>query len=198
MKLLTIILMGLFSFLFGCKGKPNKTLTETFQIDGDTVTTKSSDGDKKLADYEQLANLNPDVQKHIKDKLVEAETLITKYNGQLPPKKYDANVLDEVFEKWQQNPDKKKEKPEYVVEALGAALGQDIVNSLECEWQVLTDKYGSDLTVIHKKYRVNGFPFSTAEKAFTEKKVGTFQGVKLTLIQQIQEAETGGQVQERK
>jgi Domain of unknown function (DUF3806) len=197
MKLLTIILMGLFSFLFGCKDKSNKTKTETFQIDGDTVTTKSSDGNKKLADYE-LANLNPDVQQHIKEKLVEAETLIIRYNGQLPSTKYDAKILDEVFEKWRKNTDKNKEKPEFVVEALGAALGQDIVNSLDFEWQVLTDQYGSDLTVVHKKYKVNGFPFSTAEKAFTEKKVGNFQGVKLTLKQQIQEAETSEQVEERK
>ena len=34
--------------------------------------------------------------------------------------------------------------------------------------------------------------------SFTEKKTGTFQGVKLTLKQQIQEAETSGQIEERK
>ena len=188
--------MGLFSILFGCKDKSNKTVPETFQIDGDTVTTKSSEGDKKLADYE-LTNLEPDVQQHIKDKLTEAETLIIKYNGELPSEKYNSNILDEVFEKWRKSKDIKKEKPEYVIEALGAALGQDIVNSLDCEWHILSDDYGTDLAVIHKKYKINGFPFSTVEKAFTENKTGTFQGVKLILKQQIQEAVTSGQVEER-
>ncbi len=197
MKHLTIILMGLFTFLFGCNDKSNKTKTETFQMDGDIVTTKSYDGNQKLSEYE-LSNLNLDVQQHIKKKLEEAETLINKYNGQLTSSKYDAKILDEVFEKWRQNADKNKEKPEFVVEAMGAALGQDIVNSLDCEWQLLSDKYGSDITVINKKYKVNGFPFSTAEKAFTEKKVGTFQGVKLILKHQIEEAKTSSQVEERK
>ena len=62
-----------------------------------------------------------------------------------------------------------------MVEALGAALGQDIVSSLNCDWQLLTDQYGSDLTVIHKKYKVNDFHFLSAQKAYTENKVGSFQ-----------------------
>jgi Domain of unknown function (DUF3806) len=166
-------------------------------MDGDIITTKSYDGNQKISEYE-LSNLNLDVQQHIKKKLEEAETLINKYNGQLTSSKYDTKILDEVFEKWLQNADKNKEKPEFVVEAMGAALGQDIVNSLGFEWQLLTDKYGSDLIVINKKYKVNGFPFSTAEKAFTGKKVGTFQGVKLILKHQIEEAENSRQVEERK
>ena len=152
--------MGLFSFLFGCKGNSNKAVTETFYIDGDTVTTKSSSYNKKVTPDFELANLTPEVQKHIKDKLVEAEMLIVKYHGQLPPTKYDTNTLDEVFEKWRQNTDKKKEKPEYVIEALGAALGQDITNSLDFEWQVLTDQYGSDLRFIvnfGEKYLIKQF-----------------------------------------
>ncbi len=189
--------MGLFSFLFGCKDNTKKTLTETFQVDGDTITTKSTEsGDGLDANY-KLADLTPELKKHIADKLKEAELLITKYNGQLPSSRYDANTLDLVFDKWQQSKDAKKEKPEFVVEALGAALGQDIVNSLDCDWQVLTDQYGSDLTVIHKKYKVNGFPFSSAEKAYTENKVGSFQTIKLTIKHHIQEAQKSGEVQER-
>jgi hypothetical protein len=193
----SIIIMGLFSFLFGCKDNTKKTVTETFQVDGDTITTKSTEtGDGLDANY-QLADLTPELKNHIADKLKEAESLIIKYNGQLPSSKYDANTLDLVFDKWRQSNDVKKETAEFVVEALGAALGQDIVNSLDCDWQVLTDQYGSDLTVIHKKYKVNGFPFSSAEKAYTENKVGSFQSIKLTIKHHIQEAEKSGEVQER-
>ncbi len=145
----------------------------------------------------QLADLTPELKKYIDDKLKEAEGLIIKYNGKLPDSKYDANILDHVFEKWRQGNDLKKETAEYVIEALGAALGQDIVNSLNCGWQVLTDQYGSDLTVIHGKYKVNGFPFSSAEKAFNENRVGSFQSIKLTLKHHIQEAEKTGEVQVR-
>lgn len=197
MTLRNILIIGLFSFLLGCKDNSQKTVTETFQVDGDTITTKSTESSGGPdADY-QLADLTPELKKHINDKLKEAEGLIIKYNGQLPTSRYDANILDQVFEKWRQSNDKKKESPEYVVEALGGALGQDIVNSLGCDWQILTDQYGSDLTVIHKKYKINGFPFSSVEKAFTENKVGSFQSIKLIIKNHLQEAEKSGLVQER-
>lgn len=189
--------MGLFSFLFGCKDNTKKIVTETFQVDGDTITTKSIETDDSLDVNYKLEDLTPEMKKHISDKLKEAELLIIKYNGQLPPSKYDANTLDLVFDKWRQSKDSKKETSEFVVEALGAAFGQNIVNSLNCDWQVLTDHYGSDLAVIHKKYKVNGFPFSSAEKAYTENKVGSFQSIMLTIKHEIQEAEKNGEVQKR-
>lgn len=117
--------------------------------------------------------------------------------GQLPQEKYDSNILDEVLEKWRQNKNNTKEKPEYVIEALGAAFGQDIANTLNCEWKILTDQYGSDLTVIHKKYKVNGFPFSSVEKAYTENRIASLYAIKLTIKKNIQDAESGGELQQR-
>lgn len=190
--------MGLLSFLFSCKDNSKKTMTETFQVDGDTITTQSTETSGGLDTNYQLADLTPELKNHIADKLKEAELLIIKYNGQLPTSKYDANTLDLVFDKWRQSKDVKKETSEFVIEALGAAFGQDLVNSLDCNWQMLTDQYGSDLTVIHKKYKVNGFPFSSAEKAYTENKIGSFQSIKLTMKHHIREAEKNGDIQERK
>jgi hypothetical protein len=189
--------MGSFTFLFGCKDNSKKTVTETFQVDGDTITTKSTESADNLDASYQLSDLSPELKKHISEKLKEAELLIIKYDGNLPPSKYDANTIDIVFEKWRQSNDSKKESHEYVVEALGAALGQDIVNNLDCDWKLLTDQYGSDITVIHKKYKVNGFPFSSAEKAYTENRTGSFQSVKLIIKHHIQEAEKNGEIKER-
>ena len=189
--------MGLFSFLFSCNDSDKKTVTETFHVDGDTITTVSTENGNLYSNY-QLSELTLEQKKHLEEKLKEAELFITKYNGELPTSKYDANILDLVFEKWLLDKNTKKESPEYVIEAMGAALGQDIVNNLDCDWQVLTDQYGSDLTVIHKKYKVNGFPFSSAEKAYTENKIGSFQTIKLTLKHHIQDAEKNGNAQERK
>lgn len=193
----TLLIAGIVSFLLSCKDKPQHATTETFQVDGDTITTKSTVSDNPLEANYQLADLTPKLKTHIAEKLKQADTLIRKYLWQPTSSKYDANLLDEVFEKWKESKASRKETPEYIVEALGAAFGQDVVESLDCEWQVLTDQYGSDLTVIHKKYKVNGFPFSTAEKAYTENKVGSFQTVKLTLKHEIEMAKKGGEVQER-
>lgn len=193
----TLLMTGIFSFLFGCKDKPQNAVTETFQVDGDTITTKSTVSDNSLDANYQLADLTPELKMHIAEKLRQADSLIHKYNGYSTSATYDANLLDEVFEKWRQSKAGGKETPEFVVEALGAAFGQDIVNSLDCEWQVLTGQYGHDLTVIHKKYKVNGFPFSTAEKAYTENKIGSFQTIKLTFKHEIERAKKGSEVQER-
>ena len=197
MTLRLIIIIVFLSFLIGCKDNSKKTITETFQVDGDTITTKSTETGSVLEYNYQLADLTPELKNHIADKLKEAELLIIKYNGHLPASKYDANTLDIVFDKWRKATDAEKETPEYVLEALGAALGQDIVNNLNCEWQVLTDQYGSDLAVIHKKYKVNGFPFSSAEKAYSQNRSGSFQTIKLTIKHHINEAENSDEVQER-
>ena len=84
----------------------------------------------------KLSNLEPELVQHIKAKLTEAETIIIKYHGRLPENSYDTPALDEVFEKWHNSLDAGKEKPEFVVEALGAAFGQDIADILDCEWQI--------------------------------------------------------------
>jgi hypothetical protein len=147
-------------------------------------------------DYE-LADLTLEQKNYISAKLKEAEVLILKYARGLPPSKYDANTLDLVFEEWYQSDDAQKEKPEYVVEALGAAFGQDVIDSLNCEWKMLTDSYGSDLAVIHKTYQITGFPFSSAAKTYTENRESYFQEVKLEIKRQIGEAEKNGEILER-
>jgi hypothetical protein len=194
----TLFMAGIISFLIGCNDRSKNTVTESFQVEGDSITTKSTVSDNPLEANYQLADLTPELQNYIAENLKHADSLILKYNGHSTASKYDANVLDEVFEKWRQSSARGKETPEFFTEAIAAALGQDIVNSLDCEWQILTDQYGSDLTVIHKRYKINGFPFSTTEKAFTENKVGSFQTTKLLLKHEIDKAKSGGQVQERR
>lgn len=175
MKLVKLIIMGILSFFLSLIGK----------------------GQNLDANY-VLQDLTSEQTKHIKDKLKEAEILIMKYNGQLSQNKYDSKNLDKVFLDWSNSKEPSKESAEYVVEALGAAFGQDIVNSLNYEWQLLTDKYGTDITVIHKIYNVNGFPFSSAQKAYEQKRVGSFEEIKKILKENIEDAKKTGEVKERK
>lgn len=167
--------MGIFSFLLSLIGK----------------------GQNLDANY-VLQDLTFEQTEYIQNKLKDAEVLIIKYSGKLPENKYDSKNLDKVFFDWSNSKEPSKESAEYVVEALGAALGQDIVNSLNCEWQLLTDKYGTDITVIHKFYQVNGFPFSSAQKAYEQGRVGSFEKIKLALKENIEEAKKTGEIKERK
>jgi hypothetical protein len=191
-----ILPLLIFFCFFGCNEHSEKETKETFEIDGDTIVTKVVESDDPNDADLKLSDLTPELRKHITNELEQARKFILKYNGQLPSSVYDANVLDVVFKKWQKNQDNAKESPEYVVQALGAALGQDIVNTLSCEWKV-SNQYGRDLTVIHKKFTINCFPFSTAERAVTEKKVGSFQTLKLLMKKSIQDAKKSGLAQTR-
>jgi len=84
-----------------------------------------------------------------------------------------------------------------VIEALGFAFGQGLVDSLKMEWQLWSDAQGEDLTVINKKYMINAFPLSSSEKAYTENKIGSFQSIRMILIKELKEAERSGEVKER-
>ncbi len=142
----------------------------------------------------KLSELTPQLISHIAEQLRIAEELIIKYNGSLPTDKYNAKLLDYVFQKWMDSNEANKESPEFFVEAIGTAFGQDIVNSLNCEWKILTDENGPDLTVINKKYKVNGFPLSSAEKAYSQQRKGSFETIKLTLKNKIVEAEKKNEI----
>jgi len=51
---------------------------------------------------------------------------------------------------------------------------------------------------VNKKFMINAFPLSSAERACTENKDGSFQGIRTILIKELEEAESSGKVKERK
>jgi Domain of unknown function (DUF3806) len=183
--------------IFGCNTNSQKNRQGIASSKFDSISIEQVDTLQTIdADY-KLSDLSPALTTHIEDQLKIAEELITKYNGTLPKDKYNARLLDYVFLKWMNSNEANKESPEFFVEAMGTAFGQDIVNTLNCEWKILTDQNGSDLTVINKKYKVNGFPLSSAEKAYTEKRKGSFETIKFLLQNKIAEAEKTNKINNR-
>jgi len=76
--------------------------------------------------------------------------------------------LDTSIENWKNADQKSREKTEEVIDMIGALFGQTLSEKLNFEWQLITDQYGTDFTVIDKKYFVNGFPFSSVQKSVLE------------------------------
>lgn len=183
--------MGLLSFLTGCKGKPKN---ETFNIDGQSINTTSGTEDNYKY---QLDDLTTEQNDYINQNLKMAKTIISKYAGDQVDKPFDSKTLDVVLQKWSSSTSD-KETPEEIIDAIGAAFGQGIVDELNCEWKIITDQYGTDITVIHKKYVVNGFPFSSVQKVVTEENPRSLNDIKLILKSQIETAEKTGQVDLRK
>ncbi len=193
MKLIKfILLIGLFSSLFGCKSDNSKK--STVEVDGQEVQVIESE-DPDGADY-HLQDLSEEQVAGFTAILDNAEVFIKKYSDQEDFLK--AENLDYVLEQWKVDQSNTKASKNEVVEMLGCAFGQDLINSLDCEWQVLTDQYGTDFTVIHKKYKINGFPFSSVLKAIEEDRKESLGGIKLVLKKNITDALNGEGYDERK
>lgn len=146
------------------------------------------------ADY-GLQDLSDKQKSDFRAILRNTEKFIQKYSDQ--KEFYDAENLDYVLEQWKMDKSVTKSNKNDVVEMLGCAFGQDLINSLDCEWQILTDEYGTDFTVIHKKYKINGFPFSSVLKAIEEDRKESLNGIKLILKKNIEDAKNGAEYDER-
>lgn len=193
MKLIKIlILMGFFSSLFGCKS--DNTKKSVVEIDGKEIPIIESENPMS-SDY-GLQDLSDKQKAEFNTILNNAEIFILKYSDK--EEFLNAENLDYVLEQWKLDKSTTKSDKNDVVEMLGCAFGQDLINSLNCEWQILTDEYGTDFTVIHKKYKINGFPFSSVLKAIEEDRKESLNGIKLILKKNIEDAKSGAEYDERK
>ncbi len=181
--------MGLLNLIFGCSSKKQTDA----RIDSGELANEKTQITK--APYE-LEELDSQIRDHISEKIEEAKSLIQKYSENESISQFENNdqTIDMVFEKWYNDNNELKESPTFVVEALGAAFGQYLVDNHNFEWQILTDEYGKDLSVVHKKYYLNSFPFSTSEKIYANQTFGSFQRVKQTLLEALDKAD---ELQER-
>lgn len=194
MKIVQIILiMGFLGSLFGCKSE--KSEKKTIEIDDKKIETVESENPLS-ADY-QLEDLNKNQKDEFIKILARSEVLIKKYSTK-EEDIFNAENLDFVLEKWKSDTSNDKESVDEIVELIGCAFGQDVVDKLDCEWKILTDEYGTDFTVIHKKYKINGFPFSSVLKAIEENRVGSLNDIKLLMKKNIIDAENSGDYDERK
>jgi hypothetical protein len=186
MKVLTKYIVILFSIV-GCNEKVNK---ETIKVDGQTInaTTETEDN----YNY-KLSNLSQEQTEDLSQNLAMAKKVVSKYCRDRIDKPFDSQTLDLVLEHWRLSKIK-DEKLEEMIDAIGAAFGQGIVDELNFEWKIITDQYGTDLTVIHKKYVINGFPYSSVQKILTEDNPRSLNEIKLILKSQIEVAENGGKV----
>jgi hypothetical protein len=173
----------ILSFLWSCKNKPQ---TETFIVSGDTVQAQTS-----TTGYEdaELSDLNTEQIQFINGRLKDAVELVRKYCGHASGNNFDSKTLDLALDRWRRDPDSTKKTAEEIVDIIGAAFGQGIVDELDCEWKILTDEYGDSFVVIHKKYFVNGFPFSSVEKAATETEPRSLNDIKTLIKKAIQDSE---------
>lgn len=169
--------MGIFSALFGGK-------------------TKAQSKDEKYKPV--LSELNSEQIEFIRDKSKQAQEFVAKYSEFNIDSEIEFQHLDESIENWKNSDQNNREKPEEVIDILGALFGQTLVRKLNFEWKIITDQYGTDFTVIDKKYFVNGFPFSSVQKSVTEYRPNSLNEIYGLIKEQLNKAKNEGKVDLRK
>lgn len=105
---------------------------------------------------------------------------------------FDAENLDFVLTQWKEDTSENKASKNEVVQFLGYAFGADLISSFNCEWRKLKDIYGIDFMVIHKKYKIKSFPFSSVLKAIEQDRTNSFSDIKVILKSNFELAKDNG------
>lgn len=136
----------------------------------------------------EVRDLEPDQLKFVRDQTQLAKAFIAKYTEHELKDVLDLENMDDVIESWKNADINSRESTESVIDMLGAAFGQSLVEKLNLEWQLFADKQGTDIAVIHKQYFIYGFPFSSVEKAVLEIRPGALNKIYEIMAEQLETA----------
>ena len=183
------LFMGILSFLFGCKASESKK--QTVEVDGKKIETVKSEN--PMSPKYKLTDLTLDQTNHNKSSLIKFEMINSKYGNKNKTfeSQFDAENIDFILEEWKKDKSNNRVDQNQLIDILGSAFGQNIVDDLNFEWKIWTDEYGSDITIIDKKIVLNGFPFSSVYKAIDQNRVGSLNDIKLLLKKNLEDANAG-------
>ena len=116
----------------------------------------------------------------------EAEVFQSAYGT--PQSENELKRYDEAFKAWQDSTTKKHSDQD-VINALGAYLGQRMVQDFDMEWVMVTDQYGRDYAIRHKTSELLSFPFSSVMKRIEDKEHDFIHGVYHVLKHEIENGE---------
>lgn len=141
-------------------------MIETLQITKERVVYVNEEGsfEATVGSGEPIKDsrreLNKEEEKWVKESLERAAKLSMRYGsgGTLDPAQLDA-----IFSRWKQEREK-KESAQEVVDGLGAAFGQFLVESTGFGWRMITDQYGTEYAVEHPNWELTTFPRTVVEK----------------------------------
>jgi hypothetical protein len=163
---------------------------DTLKVDDVEVPVKTAitqNESQKRIDFQITDNL------WLKQNLEKARELKDEYwEKPMPPdKEFMPHVLDEVFNSWTNDKSKTKKEPDFVINSLGAAFGQYLVDHYNMKWIMISDEYGTDYAGLHKKWDIIAYPLSSVKKSIDQNKVDFFKNIELIIKEQIKEAEKG-------
>ncbi len=93
-----------------------------------------------------------------------ARHLAQEYMGWPLPEMLDPQWLDQIFLLWRADHGPAADEAKSVADALGAAFGEWLVQTLAMRWVVVDDQYGSAYAVRHERREAMAFPVTSVTK----------------------------------
>ncbi|MBP5437806.1 MAG: DUF3806 domain-containing protein [Treponema sp.] len=100
----------------------------------------------------------------------------------------ELRILDIVFKNWLNGNSIFSE--DEIASGLGILFGEIARKELSMEWQMITDEYGTDYCLVHRKTNIMIFPISTVYKRIDSKEYDFFWDIYQIVKNQIEEINT--------
>jgi len=186
-----ILLVSLAVLIPGCDKPPAPPMSDpdsepeelTIETDEGTVVGHTTD----VEDFPQkVVTVNAAESRQFAAWATEAKAFLSAYGT--PQSENELKQYDETFKAWQDST-RKKHSDQDVINALGAYLGQRMVQDFDMEWVMVTDQYGQDYAVRHKTSELMSFPFSSVMKRIEDKEHDFVHGVYHVLKHEVENGE---------
>jgi hypothetical protein len=144
-----------------------------------------------MSDGQRVEHPNEAEQKWIAANLRVSRSFANAYAGHqvadgVPP----VEILDRAWTawlgQWDAQPEGSREDPNPIVNAVGIAFGQHLVNALGLEWAVVTDQYGTEMAVHGNPGNIVVFPANLVAKRFESRTTGFIVPLFLRMCADIQ------------
>lgn len=161
---------------------------ETDTIEGDTLHFKSA----MSANTHQIYNpLNDQQKDFIKDRLIDANSLIRTYIPNSNINNYTPKTLDNLIDLWNTDSSKFKCSKDYFINAIGVAFGEYLIKTYKMEWKILTDEDGQDYATTIEEISLTNFPINSVQKAIDQKRDGALTTIFLLTKRDISKLRNG-------
>jgi Domain of unknown function (DUF3806) len=120
----------------------------------------------------KLSKLNNAEREWIADNLSATREMIGEFSSESSD--IEPSALDAAYSMWLAQHDPETEDPNPVINAFGIAFGQYLVDHLQLQWIVASDKYGTEMAVHGQSGDILVYPANLVGKRYTTRETDFF------------------------
>lgn len=142
---------------------------------------------------QRIAELNDAERIWLASCLDGAQDLVSVHAPVKPPQVVDAEVLDRAYAAWLAAGETNTDRVNQVINAVGAAFGQLLVEAAGFRWVVATDQYGCEMAILALPGRGDFlvYPANLVAKRWESRATGFCVPIFADIVQKVREVEAG-------